>query len=485
MEEVMEEEEKVLTPEQIAAELRARKWRGRDDWRLEQSSIGVTRLVSWRLIENPLVTYHDVIHIEDARAIVQGWQAQQESENWQVAFREVTQTALDLSTDLTKAQDELAERTAQVAALKEMLEHTTLANKQAIEMFACFYDEQVGTPCEQIRHQHEIETLTTDRDKQYAAFLDEIDRYRTAVGTLTEARDRFRECYQAEVLKVQLQLLPEIERLKAIIPVDQNHPDCVVLLRSGLDALDFYINELRAEITRLKEGRFTPEEFQNLCHGFSEDDREAFCRGCEEYQAKLFGPRDVQVGPGPDNYGEGWFGERPDPPVEQPDRVDPNTFVGDVRNYDESAPDYPVERDKAQQPDLGTVAQGTHLTVEQCAAQFELYAKSHPSPDSQHSLRFCANFLREFCKRATVEGEQPDLDAIEARVDQARTRFVVNKAELIVDVITLLAEVRRLRAERTGAAEGTHDAFNAIAEGKRAWEGNEAARRKRLEEKSR
>lgn len=38
----------------------------------------------------------------------------------------------------------------------------------------------------------------------------------------------------------------------------------------------------------------------------------------------------------------------------------------------------------------------TILTVEQCAQQFELYAKCNPSPDSQHSLRFCANFLREF-----------------------------------------------------------------------------------------
>lgn len=37
------------------------------------------------------------------------------------------------------------------------------------------------------------------------------------------------------------------------------------------------------------------------------------------------------------------------------------------------------------------------LTVEQCAQQFELYAESNPSSDSQHSLRFCAKFLREFC----------------------------------------------------------------------------------------
>lgn len=40
-----------------------------------------------------------------------------------------------------------------------------------------------------------------------------------------------------------------------------------------------------------------------------------------------------------------------------------------------------------------------NLTIEECAKQFELYAKSHSSPDSQHSLRFCANFLRKFCSQ--------------------------------------------------------------------------------------
>lgn len=48
--------------------------------------------------------------------------------------------------------------------------------------------------------------------------------------------------------------------------------------------------DLIAEVERLREGRFTPEEFQNLCHnteiakGF-----EAFADGCEDYQRKLFG----------------------------------------------------------------------------------------------------------------------------------------------------------------------------------------------------
>ncbi len=46
---------------------------------------------------------------------------------------------------------------------------------------------------------------------------------------------------------------------------------------------------------------------------------------------------------------------------------------------------------------LPKTSERNFLTPEKCAAQFELYAKTHPSKDSQHSLNFCANFIREFC----------------------------------------------------------------------------------------
>lgn len=49
------------------------------------------------------------------------------------------------------------------------------------------------------------------------------------------------------------------------------------------------IADLEEEIVRLKAGKFTEEEFQNLCHGFQECDFLRFRQGCEEYQAKLFG----------------------------------------------------------------------------------------------------------------------------------------------------------------------------------------------------
>lgn len=54
---------------------------------------------------------------------------------------------------------------------------------------------------------------------------------------------------------------------------------------------------LAQEIDRLRRGDFTEEEFQTLCHNFSEDDEKRFRAGCESYCAKLFGkekPLDVR-----------------------------------------------------------------------------------------------------------------------------------------------------------------------------------------------
>lgn len=48
---------------------------------------------------------------------------------------------------------------------------------------------------------------------------------------------------------------------------------------------------LQSEIDRLKSGDFTEQEFQNLCHKFSEEDEKRFKAGCLEYQNKLFGDK--------------------------------------------------------------------------------------------------------------------------------------------------------------------------------------------------
>ena len=42
------------------------------------------------------------------------------------------------------------------------------------------------------------------------------------------------------------------------------------------------------EIDRLKNGDFTPEELQNLCHNLTSCDYKEFCDGCTAYQRKLF-----------------------------------------------------------------------------------------------------------------------------------------------------------------------------------------------------
>jgi hypothetical protein len=48
------------------------------------------------------------------------------------------------------------------------------------------------------------------------------------------------------------------------------------------------------EIARLREGNFTPEEFQNICHNLPPSCGPAeFRRGCRDYQRRLFGPEAV------------------------------------------------------------------------------------------------------------------------------------------------------------------------------------------------
>jgi hypothetical protein len=49
------------------------------------------------------------------------------------------------------------------------------------------------------------------------------------------------------------------------------------------------INRLGSEVKRLREGRFTPEEIQNLCHNRHPCSREEFEQGCRDYTNKLFG----------------------------------------------------------------------------------------------------------------------------------------------------------------------------------------------------
>jgi hypothetical protein len=59
-----------------------------------------------------------------------------------------------------------------------------------------------------------------------------------------------------------------------------------------------HVADLKAaqqEIERLKSGKFSHEEFHNLCHENYPCNRLAFERGCEEYQEKLFGPKEKKI----------------------------------------------------------------------------------------------------------------------------------------------------------------------------------------------
>ena len=51
----------------------------------------------------------------------------------------------------------------------------------------------------------------------------------------------------------------------------------------------------KREIERLLRGDFSPDEFQNLCHNITCEDRISFEKGCREYQDKLFGKKEPLI----------------------------------------------------------------------------------------------------------------------------------------------------------------------------------------------
>ena len=103
------------------------------------------------------------------------------------------------------------------------------------------------------------------------------------------------EEYQ-ELLKVELKLLSQQQCAfcnKRFAADEAEIRLCVSCLSNQLTPEE--VQELHKEITRLKRGDFTPDEFQGLCHHLDERlgiTREEFCHGCEEYQEKLFGPKE-------------------------------------------------------------------------------------------------------------------------------------------------------------------------------------------------
>lgn len=61
-----------------------------------------------------------------------------------------------------------------------------------------------------------------------------------------------------------------------------------VLVEENL-RLQAALNAKSCDNVRLREGKFTDEELQNLCHNLDTKDLSAFCKGCENEQIKIFG----------------------------------------------------------------------------------------------------------------------------------------------------------------------------------------------------
>ena len=68
------------------------------------------------------------------------------------------------------------------------------------------------------------------------------------------------------------------------------HPQEVIVYAATLRLMLADAWELIKENKRLKEGNFTPEELQNLCHNIKGGTRGEFEAGCKVYTDSLFGP---------------------------------------------------------------------------------------------------------------------------------------------------------------------------------------------------
>ncbi len=62
-----------------------------------------------------------------------------------------------------------------------------------------------------------------------------------------------------------------------------------------IDSLRRLLAERDAEIERLKAGKFTPEEFHNLCHEDKPVSPGEFAEGCMAYQERLYGRSPTRI----------------------------------------------------------------------------------------------------------------------------------------------------------------------------------------------
>jgi chromosome segregation ATPase len=77
--------------------------------------------------------------------------------------------------------------------------------------------------------------------------------------------------------------------LEALREENKDLSENLTQMTSIVNARDIQSTNLEKEVDRLKEGRFTEEEFQALCHRFQKGDCQRFCWGCLNYWLNLFG----------------------------------------------------------------------------------------------------------------------------------------------------------------------------------------------------
>lgn len=104
------------------------------------------------------------------------------------------------------------------------------------------------------------------------------------------------QCVTPDLLKVEAerdQLRVDLAQEQAVRKAAEagNQTMCDLYHERGqkLDAAMSQLAQARAEVRRLKAGKFTKEEFNDLCHEEKPMSAEEFTRGCMLYQKKLFG----------------------------------------------------------------------------------------------------------------------------------------------------------------------------------------------------
>lgn len=116
-----------------------------------------------------------------------------------------------------------------------------------------------------------------------------VESVQKTVSGVKDVRERENVSLKQEVQE----LTKTTERQTAVIQDLQKAVSELTTQRLDLEAeVEKRINrveELKNEVDRLKEGRFTDEELQNLCHNLTCAQREAFEKGCREYTDRLFG----------------------------------------------------------------------------------------------------------------------------------------------------------------------------------------------------